>query len=555
MDQSQTSMYVSLRQLVWSAVIGVLSFQVIAPTVWGYVNSILGISFYVGYVSFVLIYALTLLVITALWLVYNRQPLNECLTGSRILCRVFLSGIMASLLIQGVAVAYFLTRFTATPAQFATLQVVILFINTSLLIISASIAHNRIKKFTGNTADKRVRATRDAAGRIITGSAAAVGILIAFAFFHWHHNQSRYYTGTADGIRAGFKYFDEGRKLDSLVAAVRYQADTLSIASTNASLSIAYGNITTGTQHPADTSYSQRVTSAASSVYITSLQHTRTVATPRSNTTTQQQAVYTQAQRDSMRIASLSSRYKKYADLLAQQKDLTLRIGQKQVGKLLRDHQIKLTYLFINVFILLIALFLFFRIDYLLKEFTFKESERASALYPGNFEFKDALLRADDTRKVSLRLVSDIWLYVTIAVWLLVPLFKPVEDDKINAATPFKALTFSTPGGPWQWFNNPNVDVTVKTENTVLVTDQGLQLIIELHADMAKLNTLLSEISDNTQSIVDGNKQLIGNTREIIQTNNALIGKSDLLINRCDKLIIQCDALIKNTDIISKRIQ
>ncbi|MFN8335701.1 MAG: hypothetical protein U0U09_11265 [Cyclobacteriaceae bacterium] len=557
MEQSQSSMYVSLKQLVWSAVIGVFSFQVIAPTVWAYVNSILGIPFYQGYIIFVLVYALTLLIITGIWLLYNRQPLQQCLTGNVTLCRTFLAGLTVSILIQVFAISFFLTRYRLSVEAFVTLQAIIFVLNAALLSVSIWITIGRIRKFSSGSTDKRVTAARDTAYRIIAGCVIAVIILCLFGKIHWQHNQQFYYTGDSTKIASGFRYLDNRKALEPLLAEAKYQAEYLRLADTEASIVVAQAGINRVAQNKPDTASVTHNTPAQQKSTQTSATTSNVTIKNSGPSANQSVVVYTETQQDSIRIASLSTRYKTLAGLLTRKKDITLRVGQKIVGQLLRDHQLKLIYLFINALIVLISLFLFFRTDYLIKEYQWKEADQASTLYPGTFDFKVATLRANETQRVSLRLVSDIWLYVTIAVWLMVPLFKPVEDEKINADAPFKALTFSGPGAPWEkWINSQNLAVNVNDNSSITtINPADIELVVQLQTNLDEINTLLADIAANTNTLVQENKKLVNNTQQIISRNETLIQKSDTLIKRSGIIIRQNQKFIHKTDSIANRVQ
>ena len=49
MPEENDSLIASLQGLLWSAIIGVASFQIIAPNVWGYIHDALAIPYKTAY--------------------------------------------------------------------------------------------------------------------------------------------------------------------------------------------------------------------------------------------------------------------------------------------------------------------------------------------------------------------------------------------------------------------------------------------------------------------------------------------------------------------------
>jgi len=72
MPEKNDSLIASLQGLLWSAIIGVASFQIIAPNVWGYIHDALAIPYKTAYWIFTLCYFLSLPVYLLVWLLFNR---------------------------------------------------------------------------------------------------------------------------------------------------------------------------------------------------------------------------------------------------------------------------------------------------------------------------------------------------------------------------------------------------------------------------------------------------------------------------------------------------
>jgi hypothetical protein len=72
MPEKNDSLIASLQGLLWSAIIGVASFQIIAPNVWGYIHDALAIPYKTAYWIFTLCYFLSLPVYLLVWLLFNQ---------------------------------------------------------------------------------------------------------------------------------------------------------------------------------------------------------------------------------------------------------------------------------------------------------------------------------------------------------------------------------------------------------------------------------------------------------------------------------------------------
>jgi hypothetical protein len=187
-----------------------------------------------------------------------------------------------------------------------------------------------------------------------------------------------------------------------------------------------------------------------------------------------------------------------------------LKEAQKIVGKQLRDTQLKLTYLLLNVFLILISLLIFLQIDYLIKDYESAEPARLAKRYPNSMEFQDTFFRMEGIKNVAQRLSNRLWLYVTIAVWLIVPLFKPVQDEKIDNNAPFKMLTISRPDQPWNDNRNRtnHYPISNSFNNTI---DSLLVRIINQYPetvsrqDSSKIDSALREIKNKLKILSEQN--------------------------------------------------
>ena len=52
------NVYQNLKGLVWSAFIGIVSFQILPPSIWGYLHNVVGIGYEAAYWIFIVAYFL-----------------------------------------------------------------------------------------------------------------------------------------------------------------------------------------------------------------------------------------------------------------------------------------------------------------------------------------------------------------------------------------------------------------------------------------------------------------------------------------------------------------
>lgn len=147
---SNDNIFQGIKGLVWGAFVGVVSFQVLAPNIWGYLHEALGLDYLTSYWLFTVIYFLIVPVNLFLWFWVNRKvfgkylpPFGEhnSLKGKG---KLFFWGQLIFLIIQiGLAAAGFLRHWAewAIWAQ-AVFYAIWCFL---LLLLCGSICRDRIK--------------------------------------------------------------------------------------------------------------------------------------------------------------------------------------------------------------------------------------------------------------------------------------------------------------------------------------------------------------------------------------------------------------------------
>jgi hypothetical protein len=156
--------------------------------------------------------------------------------------------------------------------------------------------------------------------------------------------------------------------------------------------------------------------------------------------------------------------------------------------------------LLVSLFFTLLALYIFIRIINRIQALEFdtgqkKRQEDTSLKDPG----------LEEEIKQSEKTGSDLWLMITVTAWLLLPIFKPVDDERINLYEPYKTLTLGSGEGgippaltatPRQGTNDTiRVVTTFDTVKVQLVDTAGRNL------DSASVMRLLHEITNNVKDV------------------------------------------------------
>lgn len=120
-DYKNENILTSLRSLIWGAFVGVLSFQLLAPTVWNYLDEALGLRPIVSYWAFTLIYFLVLPGVVLGWLLANRTLIGiylpDYMGTLTKQSKVFLYGLII-LVIGQLAITAFSFRYHWSPYTF-----------------------------------------------------------------------------------------------------------------------------------------------------------------------------------------------------------------------------------------------------------------------------------------------------------------------------------------------------------------------------------------------------------------------------------------------------
>ncbi len=223
MEQSQNNIYLKLQGLIWSAFLGVVSFQIIVPIAWEYLNIVLNIHFEQGYFIFVTTYALLLPVGFTFWLVYHYKEFKACLfpIGKEneidSICKIFLIGIGAILLLHIACILVSIFVYEIEVSDFWILQIISFTTSFILLLTGGLISRKRILLFLPTSNSNQEKEIKQKAFRVLFGWVIFSILVFGFLLIHWQANKKHYQSVTKEYTRAGFLLLDKRKKLDTLI--------------------------------------------------------------------------------------------------------------------------------------------------------------------------------------------------------------------------------------------------------------------------------------------------------------------------------------------------
>jgi hypothetical protein len=148
---------------------------------------------------------------------------------------------------------------------------------------------------------------------------------------------------------------------------------------------------------------------------------------------------------------------------------------REEVGDQLRYTQLIGTPVLLGLFLSLLSIYIFLKMN---SRLTQKELDaltqarrRLTAIGSVSPDRENTGITKEEETDEAKELCGNIWLFITIVVWLLAAFFKPIDDDKIDLADPFKTLTFSDPRGPFGGGEKPeNPPQGYSHDTTITVT-------------------------------------------------------------------------------------
>jgi hypothetical protein len=436
----------SLKGLIMGAIVGVASFQILAPSVWGYIHDALNLSYKTSYWIFTLGYFLTMPVCMLFWLALNWKtlityllPYDEKDRIERIDARV-LWGLCIFLCFQ-VLVAGVTFRVYFSNWFYWTVLSLYFLVCGGFLFFYGLAAKKRIR-YEYSKADDRARAILNYYRQMLFVSVPVYLVLFVAAGLYlnkWQDKKSvSRYTGTSKSAfnagSRGFALGDLKDSLDSRYAAlgsiedsIRYDHRHDALDSVDQVQYYISRKIQSDTVHikpdPALVAYYQACADTGQSInqLFHQLRDTTVEVKERSIIFLAQHIPFwpnyspghAMSTIDDLRYIELLK-----SDLAELSKEVDAQ-SRAQLGLQLESVQLKGMVLLMSLFFTLFSLFIYLSIC--------KRLAQAKA-------------RADVREIITLS--NNLWLYLTIIVWLLVPLFKPVKDADIDVKQTYKFHTW-----------------------------------------------------------------------------------------------------------------
>jgi hypothetical protein len=442
----------SLKGLVLGAIVGVASFQILAPNVWGYIHEALNLSYKLSYWIFTVVYFLTMPVCMLFWLGFNWKTLIGYFLPYEHKDKIekfdagILRGLFAFICVQLLVAAVTFRIYFSNWFYWMVLSFYFA-ICGGFLIFYGLAARKRMQfEYPGPAAARPVAITKYYRQLILVSVPVYLVIFIgAFLYLNkWQDKKgaSHYVGKSKSAFNAGSRGFALGSLKDSVDSryaslgkiedSIRYNHRHDALDSIDAVKYYVTGKILSDTIHikpdSALVAYYQALVDSGQSInkLFRRLRDTSVDVGERSIIYSSQHIPFFPNYAPNHPINSIDDLH--YIQLLkndlAQLSKEVDTQSQAQLGLQLQGVQLKGMVLLISLFFTLFSLFVYLSICKRVLQ----------------------VKQSDDAREITA-LSNNLWLYLTIIVWLLVPLFKPVKDADIDVKQTYKTHTFGGYGG------------------------------------------------------------------------------------------------------------
>jgi hypothetical protein len=436
----------SLKGLIVGAIVGVASFQILAPSVWGYIHDALNLSYETSYWVFTVVYFLTMPVCMLFWLALNWKtlityllPYDEKDRIERVDARV-LWGLCIFLCVQLLIAGVTFRVYFSNWFYWAVLGLYFLVCGGFLFFYGLS-AKRRIG-YEYPDAAARPRAILNYYRQMMLVSVPVYLLLFVVAGLYlnkWQDKKSvSHYAGKSkSAFNAGSRGFALGdlkdtldnryAALGSIEDSIRYDHRHDALDSVDQVQYYITRNIVSDTLHikPDTALVAYYVALADTGQSINQLFHelrdtTLDVGERRIAFFAQHIPAWADYSPGHPMTTTDDLRYIELLRIFLAELSKEVDVqSQGQLGLQLQAVQLKGMVLLMSLFFTLFSLFIYLSIC--------KRLAQAKA-------------RADVREIITLS--NNLWLYLTIIVWLLAPLFKPVKDADINVKQTYKFHTW-----------------------------------------------------------------------------------------------------------------
>jgi hypothetical protein len=472
MPEKNDSLIASLQGLLWSAIIGVASFQIIAPNVWGYIHDALAIPYKTAYWIFTLCYFLSLPVYLLVWLLFNQSSFTH---NGKILWFLFVFICLQSL---GMLITL---RWHYPEWFFIALFFIYAVCCGLLLVFYAKDAWRRIVQ-------DHIRRYFD---QLVLFTVLSFVLLFTVEFVYiiqWQKDKSKsHYLGTDQSSyyagNRGFALIDLKDTIDDRVTAIGQLRDSIRYDHLGdmgdrgdmGDKGDMRGTGDSGGIGDAAAIRDTLVDGAFVSYYTALIDLRKNIGQLSSHLANPSREVLTDtidsiatrvpvfplngtgvgggtvvASGSGLGLGPLQHyradlRYTEFLRAILQ--SLSAKVdaeSQAQLGLQLRSVQIKGIILLVTLFFTMLSLYIYLSIDQRLQGTTLdflNDRKRLGEAVP-----EQMIIDQEKTVAGATSVVNSLWICLTVIVWLLVPLFKPVKDADIDTKAIYKMHTLANWG-------------------------------------------------------------------------------------------------------------
>ncbi len=465
-ENTEDGLFGSLKGLIWGAFVSVISFQLLAPQIWSYLHGLLGIGYHTAYWTFTATYFLFVPVMILLWALGKREILKRYLppfnSGAELhsKSRIFLTGFLLFVGLQiTIAIWGFFLHWTGIVI-FA-IWLIYLVCNGGLLYLCHGFS---IECIHGSGLNHRniARVTRVFLRAYF--SSILIGSLLFFVaglfLNNWNNNRQEMagkpaVSSREAGLR-GFRLQDmneniqqEVAYIDSLEDVAAYDAEISNIAKIGKNATIRLKEENDTLLHV----YYKNLLTWGENISAFDHSVTSLLAQLKNQDSLRQDIPLLLIDRPEILPHCLDKGGRKYLEVLKLNLSGTSRklekATQSLLGIQLRSVQAKGLLLLISLFFTVLSLHLYVRLINNIQILQLAERKEQALTEMPN-PFLDAAREED--AETSGRISTNLWVFLTITAWLLIPIFKPVVDAEIDVKAPF--VTATAAGDVKKVFNN-----------------------------------------------------------------------------------------------------
>ena len=482
------NIFSNLKSLIWSAFIGVVSFQILAPNIWDYLHSALGISYDNAYWWFTNTYFLLLPISFFICLWWNLKSIKTYLPPFseephvKGLSKFFINALFISIGIQSfMTLVFFFSH--VSDFGFTAILTIYLILNSFLLICCFSFCLGCIKQYVkketseeysfgnsfhdffayvresikikkdkkGKTENQKLKIEKKFFRSFIKFAAPAILILVilfgvGFIYLdNWEASKNESLSSKKAGDR-GFALLYLAETIDSIQQNIAAVQDSLRSAKAANDLTNITGKDSSSGRKEIDSTlaaYGEYLVSELRKDLFTELnkisniQEDSTGKDPVKISIDSSNDQLKRSKRlvipDTMNdkdIAYLEMERGVFVELSKNVKE----VAQTQLGLQLRSVQAKGMMLLLSLFFTILTLYIFLNTIKDIQNFRLNELGDANK----SAEIEESVSKAG-------QLTGIFWIFLTVTAWLLIPIFKMVKDEDIDIKSPYKSVTFANP--------------------------------------------------------------------------------------------------------------